>query len=225
MAENRNFKAVIFDMDGVIFDTERMYLDIWSGLAQEKGIGDIRTLLTACIGTTDETTRQMVEDTLGEKFSFDNLYEEADQRFRHIAATSGIPVKKGARALLTYLQSAGVSVGLATSTYRARAEKELENEGLLSFFTEVTYGDEMQVSKPDPAIFLRACEKLGVKPEESVIIEDSFNGVRAGRASGAHVIMVPDIVQPDEEIRGLADVILPDLEAVQEYLSKQERGL
>ncbi len=205
-------------MDGVIFDTERMYLDIWSGLALEKGVGDIRETLKACIGTTDEATHKMVEEAFGKNFPFEAFYREADRRFRAIAEADGIPVKKGARSLLTYLQKAGIPVGLATSTYRERAKRELEHEGLFSYFTEVTFGDEMKRSKPDPDIFLRACEKLGVDPRESVIIEDSFNGVRAGRAAGARVIMVPDIVEPTREMRELADEILPDLTAVEEYL-------
>ena len=117
------------------------------------------------------------------------------------------------------MKNAGMKIAIASSSTREEVTTQMEMLGALPYFDTCVCGDQVTKSKPDPEIFLLACEALGVKPEEGVGLEDSFNGVRSCKASGLYTIMVPDIIQPDDEMKSLADVILPSLKDVQDFLN------
>lgn len=215
-------KAVIFDMDGVIFDTERLIFEKWQEIAKKYGYDKevIGNVFKACIGTNREKTRQIVKERLGADFPYDTFREEASQLFYKNVEKDRMPIKTGVKELLEYLKTTGVKIGLASSTRKEVVEKELTDANLLVYFEVVIGGDMVLHSKPEPDIFLKCLEELGVKPEKTYIIEDSYNGIRAAKKSGAIPIMVPDMLEENDEMRQLSKVILPSLIEVKKFLEE-----
>lgn len=210
--------TVIFDMDGVIFDTERLVLNNWMQAAGRRGISDIENTFKECIGTNMTATREIVRQHFGEDFPFDDFAREASEAFHETVKRDGMPVKQGVRELLSYLKERGCRIGLASSTRRAVVEEDLQMAGFLPYFDVVMGGDMITHSKPDPEIFLTCCRKLGSVPEETLVIEDSYNGIRAANRAGMKVFMVPDLLPPTEEMRSLSSKIFDNLSEVQKYM-------
>lgn len=210
--------AVIFDMDGVIFDSERRNLACWMEVGQRHHLKNIRRVCLACVGANARATRNIFTENYGSSISFDDFAREAYGLF-HEKYRKNLPLKEGAEQILQDLAGRGIPLALASSTRRETVTAELKEAGLYSYFDACICGDMVTKSKPDPQIFLTAAEALHAVPSSCAVIEDSFNGVRAGAAAGMYTIMVPDLLQPTEEIRNLADIVLPSLFEVQELLS------
>ena len=210
-------KAVIFDMDGVIFDSERLYVKCDVQVAEKYGMKNVEEVCYRCIGTTTEETMRILRAAYGEDAPIEEMFREATVLFREYCRENGMPEKPGVRELLQFLKENKTATALASSTLTEVVKQELAEAGLLGYFDVIIGGDTVKRSKPAPDIFLAAAERLGRAPEECCIIEDSYNGIRAAHAAGSFPIMVPDILQPDEEIRSLAGIVLPSLDAVREY--------
>ena len=213
--------AVLFDMDGVLFDSERAVLAVWQELAAELGLGDIEETFIRCVGTNKARTAEIFRAAFP-ALDFARFDGEARRRFQTRWGGGRLPVKPGAQAVLGALRRRGVPLALASSTESAVVRRELAEAGLLSFFDALVGGDRVRRSKPDPEIFLLAAAELGAEPPRCFVIEDSFNGVRAARAAGMRPLMVPDLLPPDDEMRRLAEAILPDLYAVERYLAETD---
>ena len=213
--------AVLFDMDGVIFDSERMLRDCWIAIAHREGLEGMEEVYGLCIGVNQRASDEILRRAYGEAFPVERFKKEAVGLFRERIAEQGLPVKPGAREILEELKERAVPLALASSTDQGPVRRELSEAGLLEFFDVLVTGDMVKNSKPHPEIFLTAAELLGVEPGDCFVIEDSYNGVRAAAAAGMRPIMVPDLLAPDEEMRSLAQVILPDLRAALHYLITQ----
>ena len=213
--------AVIFDMDGVIFDTETIAIRCWSKAADTLSLPDVRTVFPLCIGATAKRTEEILHEHFGPDFPYAAF--SACTRANYLAhyEQEGLPVKPGVREILSFLQDAGIPAAIASSTVTDVVRTELQDAGLFSFFQAVIGGDRAARSKPAPDIFLAAASALSFPPEQCFVVEDSFNGIRAAHASGAHPIMVPDMLQPTEEIRFLAEHIFPSLRETKEFFEKQ----
>ena len=211
---------IVFDMDGVILDTERICLKSWETVAGDFGVKDVQGMYRECIGVTFDRTREIIKAHQGENFPLEDFIARSNAVFKALAA-QGLPVKKGAAQLLEYLKGRGAGIALASSTKRVQVEQELSAAGLIRWFDVLVCGDMISRSKPHPDIFLEACRQLGSVPEETIGIEDSYNGVRALRAAGMFTIMVPDMIGPDEEMRRLADHIFCDLTEVKAFLEER----
>ena len=214
---NRTFKAAIFDMDGLILDSERTVLSCWEKIGEKYGFKDIVTYGISVIGKNKKATIDEFERIYGEPG--DRYERELREIYNGLAQKGEVPLKPHTLELLESMKNAGMKIAIASSSTREEVTTQMEMLGALKFFDTCVCGDQVTKSKPDPEIFLLACDALGVKPEEAVGLEDSFNGVRACKASGLYTIMVPDIIQPDDEMKGLADVILPSLKDVQAFLN------
>lgn len=210
-------KTVVFDMDGVILDSEALVLNAWKRIGEKYGYSGIETVFRNCIGTNKTETERIVFEHYGADFPYDTFREEASALFQEKTKEKGVPVKRGARELLSYLKVNGFQIGLASSTRVVRVEEELEQVGLLKFFQVVVGGDMVSHSKPHPEIYERACEKLGVPTSEAFAIEDSYNGVRSAHRAGMKVLMVPDMLPPDAEMEELTVEIFPSLMGVLGY--------
>lgn len=218
MSKRRDFDAVIFDMDGIIFDSERAVTECWIELAQKYGIEGIEESCRACLGVNAAATRKIMLSRYGQDFPYDDYAREASRMFHEKYDGGKLPMKPGVVELLSALKEEQIPIALASSTRRASVEMELTDAGLLGYFDGLVCGDMVQRSKPDPEIFLKACELLGAAPERAYAIEDSYNGIRAASSGGMHPIMVPDMAEPTEEMERLAEVILSSLYEVREYL-------
>ncbi|MBD5486695.1 MAG: HAD family phosphatase [Lachnospiraceae bacterium] len=215
-------KAVIFDMDGIIFDSERLILDCWEKVGEKYQIANIREVCIDCTGTNSVKTREIICSYYGEDFAYDKYRKEADELFREYVRTKGMPVKIGVRELLQYLQAEKIPIGLASSTRLAIVEEELRMTGLYDYFQVVMGGDQLKRSKPEPDIYLLTCEKMGIVPECAYAIEDSYNGIRSAYSAGMMPIMVPDILPADDEMKEKSVAVLQDLLKVKQYF--QEEG-
>lgn len=210
---------VIFDMDGVIFDSERAYIAAYKKLAPKYGLNDFEVIHKACmdsIGANRQKTKEIFFSYVGHEFDYLAYREDVQVELNK----NDYIIKPGVFEIFDWLKEIGAKIALASSTREVSVRKSLGKADLVKYFDQIVCGDMVSHSKPHPEIFLKAAEKLGVEPENCYVIEDSFNGIRAAHAAGMHPIMVPDILQPDEEIRGLAEVVLPSLFEVKEYLSK-----
>ena len=209
---------IIFDMDGVIFDTERVFLECCVPVAERLGLADIEEVVCECVGMTDEETKRKLRERYGDDAPLEEFDREVIQSFMERYEQGRIPVKEGVAALLDYLKQKNAGIALGSSTRTDIVKMELRDAGLLDYFDVVVGGDQAKASKPAPDVFLLAAEKLGADIKDCIIIEDSFNGVRAARASGGIVFMVPDLLQPTEEILPLTDRVFSSLTEVREWL-------
>ncbi len=218
---NRNilYKAVAFDMDGVIFDSERAVMQCWKEVASRHNIPDIEKAILACTGTTMVRTREIMLNLYGADFPYDEYARESSAIFHSRYDGGRLPMKPGVKELLTFLKERGKKTALASSTRQQVVTDELRDAGIIEYFDRIICGDMVSRSKPAPDIFLKACEELNVSPSDSYAIEDSYNGIRAAHAGGLHPIMVPDLLPADEEMQSLAEIVLPSLTSVMEYLA------
>ena len=216
--DHRSFQAVIFDMDGVIFDTEHLAMRLWIQAADELGIPGIAEVYPSVIGTNTTRTHEI----LAERYDASFPWEDFDRRIRTLYhehyEREGLPVKPGVPELLSSLAANHVPLALASSTHSDLVRRELRDAGFLDYFDVVIGGDMVTHSKPHPEIFLRAAEALHAAPENCYVIEDSFNGIRAAAAAGAHPLMVPDLLQPTEETRALSEQVFPSLYELRSFL-------
>ena len=172
----------------------------------------------ACIGTTIEKTKETMFRFEGPDFPYEEFRKDTSNRFHEIEETEWLPVKKGARELLSWLKESGANVGLASSTRSETVIRQLTHAGLIQYFDVIVGGEMAKKSKPEPDIYLEACKRMGITPESAYGVEDSYNGMRSLHAAGLHPIMVPDLLEPNEEMQSLAEIILPDLLEVRDYL-------
>ncbi|MDO4316783.1 MAG: HAD family phosphatase [Lachnospiraceae bacterium] len=215
--------AVVFDMDGVIFDSERLVMESWLTLAERDGYGDMKGVLYRCLGVNAVETKEIFLEHYGREFPYEAYRKEASRWFHERFDGGRLPLKPGVRELLAALQKAGIGAALASSTREAVVRQELGDAGLLPYFSGLICGDMVKRSKPAPDIYLAACELLDVPPEQAVAIEDSFNGIRSAHAAGLRPIMVPDLLPPDDEMRRLSYRIFGDLTEVRRWLLKEEK--
>lgn len=209
---------VIFDMDGVIFDTERFYLECCVPAAEKVGLARMEEVARQCIGLTEPETEKRLRAFYGEDAPLEEFHQETGRIFMERYAKAGLPLKEGAVELLRYLKEQGARIALASSTRLDIITMEMRDAGLIDYFDVIIGGDMVKNSKPQPDVFLRAAEELNVDAADCYIIEDSYNGVRAARKAGGTVFMVPDLLEPTEEMRSLADRIFGSLLDVKKYL-------
>lgn len=220
MSELLKKKAVIFDMDGVIFDSECLVLTSWKEVGKKYGFPIDEELFYLCVGVNAVETKQIFLRHYGQDFPYDEYKKEASAWYHERFDGGRLPMKPGIRELLSYLKEKGYKIGLASSTRQVTVTQEITDAGLLSYFDNLTCGDMLKKSKPEPDIFLMACDALSVKPEDVVVIEDSYNGIRAANRAGTTPVMVPDMIAPDEEMRRLSHIILENLFEVKEWMTK-----
>ncbi len=214
---------VIFDMDGVLFDTERSYSATLEEVAADWGLGDVHEAVLGCIGRNANDSRTLFLEYMGEDFPYEEYVKETGRRFREREEREGLPIKSGVRELLSYLKQENSRIALASSTRREKVLYYLEKAGLTDYFEVVVGGDMVKHSKPQPDIYLMACRKLGVVPGETYAVEDSPNGIRSAYNAGMKAIMVPDMIEPDAEMEEKTCHICRDLIEVKCYLEAERR--
>ena len=221
---SRMLSAVIFDMDGLMFDTERLGWRLLNQAGAEFGCEPLTMAdYTRAIGKTATETRKI----FSQMCDYDPaLYSAIEARFweldRDYIRRMGPPKKPGLLDLLQLLHALDVPCALASSTRTERVAEHLEGAQVGQYFQEVIGGDQALASKPAPDIFLLAAERLQQAPERCLVLEDSLAGVQAGRSAEMFVVMVPDIVQPTPAIRAKADLVLESLTEVVQMITANE---
>ena len=214
--------GVIFDMDGTMFDTERMWATLWEPALAALGLPYREGLAEAARGTAGVTTRNVVRQFYGPDCDaeaiVDSLHRVADEVF----FSAPVPKKPGLDALLAWLKARHIPMAVASSSREAMIRHNLDVWGLTQDFTAIVSGQHVAHSKPDPEIFLLTAQKLGVEPARCLVLEDSYNGVRAGAAGGFVTVMVPDLVPADDEMKRLYTMECASLEEVLEKLKAGE---
>ncbi len=203
MTEN-SIQALIFDMDGLLFDTETLAFDNWLKAGRVFGYDIPESLLMDCIGRDLRGSRHLFETTLGADFPFDEIRELRIQYAEDVIRRHGVPLKAGVAELFEWRDGAGPPKAVATSTGRGRAEFLLKTAGLFDHFDTVVTGEDVEKGKPEPDIFLLAAKRLNASPARCVVFEDSDSGVRAAHRAGMMPILIPDMTAPTDEILGLA---------------------
>lgn len=214
----KEYDAVVFDMDGVIFDSERATLNCWLELTDKYGIENIEEPFLACTGTNMVRTREIMLEAYGPDFPYDEYAKEASRLYHEKYDGGRLPMKSGVKELLNFLKKENKQIALASSTRRQTVMNQLRDAGILEFFDAVICGDMIERSKPAPDIFLKACEELTIEPQKAYAIEDSYNGIRAAYAGKLMPIMVPDLLPANDEMEQMAEVILKNLFEVINYL-------
>ncbi len=221
---DKGIGAVVFDMDGVIFDSERLILVCWEKVGQKHGLVGIKEAALDCIGTNAVKTKEIMKEHYGEAFPYEAYSKEASVMFHEVVDRDGLPVKKGVRELMEYLKAQSIPMALASSTRLQVVTQELQQAGLYKYFRAVVGGDQLKRSKPAPDIYLAACEKLGVEPADAYAIEDSYNGIRSSHSAGMRPIMVPDLLPATEEMYEKSVAVLDNLVMVKDFFQEISRG-
>ena len=217
-------KGVIFDMDGLMFDTERVWATLWAPALKQFGMDTVpEGLDEAARGAAGENLRAVIRRYCGENIDAQAVYELL-VKLGNEAFRSGVEKKPGLDALLAWLSAQGVPMAVASSSPEQTIRRNLETSGTAKYFPVVVAGNHIRNSKPDPEIFLLAAQKIGVAPGECLVLEDSYNGVRAGHAGGFITVMVPDILPPDDEMRRTYTACCASLDEVLKLLKAGRLG-
>lgn len=187
-------QAIIFDMDGLMLDTESIALDSWKKAGNEFGYTISRELMIKAIGTTLIDTKKLLVKNLGDDFPFEEVRKVRLNHTKEFISLHGVPIKKGLLEFLKYCKSKKIPTAVATSTARIDALELLKKADIYSYFDIVICGDEIEKGKPEPDIFLMASKKLGVKAEKCIVLEDSENGILAASRANMIPIWIPDII-------------------------------
>ena len=214
----KQVQAVIFDMDGVIFDSERLVIECWEEIAAKHNIPDIVEICMRVQGNNRTETGKRFREKYGSDFPYEAYKKEVTALFRERYGEGRLPLKPGVVKILEELKRNNIPLALASSTRSDIVKLEMEEANLLPYFDAVLGGDMVPRSKPEPDIFLAAAAALEADPTCCYVLEDSHNGIRAAYRAGMHPVMVPDMQQPTEEIRGKAEVVVDNLLAALEYL-------
>lgn len=213
----QKIKAIIFDMDGVILDSETISWKTWDIAAKEYNLSDIEKTKEICMGANRADTCNILRSVYGKNFKSEDFLERTSELFFEIEKKEGIPLMPYVKETLEYL-SKKYTLALASSTRSSSVHRQLEATGVKRFFKTITTGDMVVHSKPDPEIYKIACSSIGMKPSECTAIEDSFNGIKSAYSAGLFTIMVPDKVQPTQEIKGLCNKICTSLNEIKTFL-------
>ena len=212
-----NIKAVIFDMDGVLLDTESMSDKTWAMAAKEFNVAVTADALNRCRGSNKEDIIAILKEMYGNDFDAENFLCATGKYFHELEFSTGIPLMHYAKEILEYLKPK-YRLALASSTSGPSVHRQLKNAGLIQYFVQMVTGDMVTHSKPNPEIYLRAASSIGISPENCLAIEDSPNGIRSASAAGMKVIMVPDMIKPTAELEKLCWKVLPSLEELKSVL-------
>ena len=217
-------QGVLFDMDGLMFDTERIGRDGWHKAAETLHIDLPEEIIAAMRGTGTDRCREIFNAAIP-----GSLYDTVhDLRLRYadeFIAADGVPVKPGLRTLLRWLKASGIPAVLATSTNRAKALAYLQQTDVERYFTAAVFGPEVARPKPAPDIFLAAAAAIRADPAHCVVLEDSPNGLQAAKAAGCPAIVVPDLTPAPAESEHLWNYCAKDLREVQQILLKEREKL
>lgn len=218
-------EALIFDMDGILFDTERLTIGLWKKLCRDMGCADVTLYSGEFMGMNHTAHREYFFRKFGGQFPYDEFMDRGRKAVLAHIEQHGVPVKPGLFELLQYLRERRFRVAAATSTQRKTALGFFESTKIIGYFDSVICGDMVEKSKPDPDIYLKAAAALKVEPANCMALEDSPNGIRSACSAGMKTVMVPDMVEPRPELSRLLFACVPALNDVIPILERENSGV
>ena len=216
-----NISACIFDMDGLLIDSESIALSVFQQTCDHYGIGHQKPLYQQLLGTNHETTRTILNKELPARINVQEFTEYWSEHYSALTSL-GVPLMKGVDNLLTYLETMKIPKAVATSTKTERAVAKLEHSGIAHRFSFIIGGDQIVHGKPAPDIYLKAADALSMEPSRCLGLEDSPNGVKAALTAGLNVIQIPDTLEPEEALLSLGHTVLDNLDAVVSLLRSNQ---
>lgn len=214
-------KAVIFDMDGLMIDSERVTFECYKEVLKEMNLTMDEEFYKTLLGKPVKGIQQRFYDVYGNDFPIEDVMKKVHALIAEKFETEGVPVKKGLVSLLQYLKENSYKTIVATSSNRNRVDTILKQAGITDYFDDSICGDEVTKGKPDPEIFLKACQKLNVAVDEAVVLEDSEAGIQASYDAHIKVICIPDMKYPEKQYEEKAASVLKDLGEVKTLLMAQ----
>ena len=211
-------KAIIFDMDGLMIDSERVTFECYQERLKDMNLTMDEEFYKTLLGKPIKGIYQRFYDVYGNDFPIENVIQDVHQLMAERFETEGVPVKKGLVELLHYLKDNNYKTIVATSSNRDRVDKILAQAKITEFFDDSICGDEVTKGKPNPEVFLKSCQKLGVNVDEAIVLEDSEAGIQASYDANIKVICIPDMKYPEKQYEEKTFKILKDLTEVTAYL-------
>lgn len=193
---------IIFDMDGLMFDTERVFIEAWDYAGEKIGIGKAGFMVYKTLGMNIVASYEVWKQEFGDSYNQEELRRYTKEFLKKYYDENTVPVKPGLYELLAYLKDIGGKLAVASSSPKWEVEKHLRDANIYEYFDCIVCGDMIKKSKPAPDIYLEACKLLEENPKDCFALEDSKNGLLAAYNAGCKAIMVPDLWQTDEEILG-----------------------
>lgn len=207
-------KGIISDMDGVILDTEKLYVCFWCEAANFYGYPMQKCHVLSIRSMARPFAIKKLKGYFGDDFDYYAVHDKRIELMDKYIEKNGIEAKAGAKELLSYLKLNGYKIALATATAPDRTKRYLEKLDLYAYFDEIVCASMVKKGKPEPDIYLFAAEKLGLKPEECIALEDSQNGIKSASLAGCKTVMVPDLDGPSSEIKSMLFAVADSLKDV-----------
>ncbi|HAQ41512.1 MAG TPA: hypothetical protein DCM73_12250 [Clostridiales bacterium] len=219
-----NINLVIFDMDGLMFDSENLLFKSWKEAMKKMGHEPSMDVFLKTLGITDEKTREFYTDYFGDELEGKRFCKITIEIFSGLLSKGELKIKPGLTELIDYLNRNNIKKAIASSNNRKVIFRNIEVTGIKNDFDYIISGDDVKEGKPHPEIFERVCEALNIAKENTLILEDSLNGIKAGHAASIKSIMIPDLLMPTEEAKEKSHTILNSLFEVIDFLEKSNNG-
>lgn len=211
-------KAIIFDMDGLMIDSERVTFECYQEILKGMNLTMDEEFYKTLLGKPLKGIYQRFYDVYGNDFPIEDVIKDVHALMAKRFETEGVPIKTGLKSLLEYLKENNYKTIVATSSNRDRVDTILSQAQITDYFDDSICGDEVTKGKPNPEVFLKSCQKLGVNVDEAIVLEDSEAGIQASYDVGIKVICIPDMKYPEKQYEEKTFKILKDLNDVTEYL-------
>lgn len=209
--------GAVFDMDGLMFDTETLVYRAWQKVMDDHNYNYNFEIYKQTVGRRTVDVKKMYEEMYDDNFDYALMREEANVYFRKAINDFGVPFKKGLINILEHLKQKGIKIALATSTSSQTAMWLIEDANLKKYFDKYVCGNMVTNGKPHPEVFLTAAKELQLPPEDCIALEDSLNGIKSAYNAGMKPIMIPDMLEPTEEIKPMLYALCEDLDEAIQY--------
>lgn len=208
-------------MDGLMFDTENLTYELQKPILNKRGIEYTLDWYKQTVGKRSEDIVMMFRALCGDSFDYEEFRVQCREAYREYTDRHGVPIKEGLFELLDFLKAHKIKIALCTSTTEPSAHRTLRISGTLPYFDALVCANDVERGKPHPDPFIKAAKKLGLNTEDCLALEDSINGIKSAHSASMCAVMIPDLIEPTDEIKPMCYKILPTLNEVKELIDNK----